>query len=74
MKKTTLPFVLSIAAFALVSCSDDAPAKKSEFRPVRLEEVAYKRELIYNSAGQVAKVASESQMPDNDVIATVQEF
>lgn len=74
MKKTTLPFVLSIAAFTFVSCSDDAPAKRNEFRPVRLEEVAYKRELIYNSAGQVVKVVSESQMPDKDVITTVQEL
>ncbi|HEY0743373.1 MAG TPA: hypothetical protein VGD40_18020 [Chryseosolibacter sp.] len=73
MKKTVFPLLLFLAAFAL-SCNDDAPAQKKTFRPVRMEEVSYKRELIYNPSGQVIEVVSESQMPDKDVITTVQEF
>lgn len=56
------------------SCEDDAPVKDKQFRPLRIEEVAYKRELVYNDAGQIVKVISESDMPDQQKITTIQEF
>lgn len=67
--------LLTLATLTFVSCEEhDTPIVKKEFRPARIEEVAYKRELIYNSAGQVVKIVSESQMPDKEIISTVQEF
>jgi hypothetical protein len=75
MKRLLNYFLFSIASAALLSCEDESNSvKKTEYRPLRIEEVAYKRELIYNEAGQVAEIISESEMPDKEIISTVQEF
>lgn len=75
MKRSNLSLVFSLAAFLFLSCEDDEqPIKKTAYRPIRMEEVSYKRELIYDEAGQVVKVVSESEMPDGEVISTFQEF
>jgi hypothetical protein len=66
---------LVIVAVLISSCEDDNTiSKKPTLRPLRIEEVAYKREIIYNAAGQVAQVLTESEMPDKQIISTVQEF
>jgi hypothetical protein len=47
----------------IISCRDDTtPTRETTYRPSRIEEVAYKRELIYNREGQTTKVVSESQI------------
>lgn len=76
MKKRSFNYLfLSIASFSILSCQEDvAPVKTKQYRPLRIEEAAFKRELIYNEAGQVTKIVSESQMPDQEKISTVQEF
>lgn len=74
-RRLFLYLTFSIASFSLLSCEgNDDHVKKTEYRPLRIEEIGYKRELVYNSAGQVTKIVSESQIPDKDKITTVQEF
>lgn len=74
-KRIPLILALVLIAFSFSSCEDDnAPSKATTLRPLRIEEVAYKRELIYNQAGQVTRVLSESEMPDKQIISTVQDF
>jgi hypothetical protein len=63
-----------VFVFLVSSCEDDVPVKEKHYRPLRMEEVAYKRELVYNASGQVTKIVSQSEMPDKEIIATVQEF
>lgn len=74
MNKSSFSFIV-LSSLAFFSCEDDTNSvKKSVYRPLRIEEVAYKRELVYNSSGQVVKIISESEMPDKEIISTVQEF
>jgi hypothetical protein len=75
MNKNQLTLAFLLLSLIFISCGDDTtPTRKTTYRPLRIEEVAYKRELIYNQEGQITKVVSESQMPDNEKISTVQEF
>ena len=75
MNKKFLLLILSSLSLVFFSCEDDTDSiKEPVYRPVRIEEVAYKRELVYNASGQVVKVVSESEMPDKELISTVQEF
>jgi hypothetical protein len=73
---TRFYFYLAFLVFVFLgtSCEDDVPVKEKQYRPLRMEEVAYKRELIYSASGQVAKIVSQSEMPDKEIISTVQEF
>jgi hypothetical protein len=73
-KRSVFGFTIVATSIFLSSCEDDAPLKKKEYRPLRIEEAGYKRELMYNEASQVTKIVSESEMPDGEVITTVQEF
>lgn len=76
MKRFNVGLYLLIAALATFSAcdEDETPVKDKQFRALRMEEVAYKRELFYNDAGQVTRILSESQMPDKELISTVQDF
>jgi hypothetical protein len=73
-KPSNFVFALVSASLFLLSCEDNNIVKKKDYRPLRIEEVAYKRELVYNSAGQVIRIVSESQMPDRESITTVHEL
>ncbi|HEY0654298.1 MAG TPA: hypothetical protein VGD65_14260 [Chryseosolibacter sp.] len=74
MKRLVHILPLLGAFLFLISCEEETPKKQKQYRPLRIEEVAYKRELVYNPAGQVIRVISESVMPDKEVISTIQEF
>jgi hypothetical protein len=63
------------ATILFFSCQDDVELGSSKkYRPLRIEETDYKRELFFNGVEQVIKIVSESYMPDRDVISTEQRF
>lgn len=69
LKRSVLLFLITALIFA---CREDEDAQPIKFRPSKIEETGYKRELSYNNNGQVVAITSTAAFPDRETITTEQ--
>jgi hypothetical protein len=71
-KRSKLYLMLAALLIVFAACEyEDEPVTAVQHRASRIEQIAYKRELIYNGSGQLIKVVSESTLPDKEVLSTI---
>jgi hypothetical protein len=66
-------FLVVLFISILTGC-EQADPKPAKFRPSRIEEIGYKRQLTYDAGGRLTTIISTSVMVDKQPITTVQKI